>query len=55
MSSEADEKVLNGILGRSLLDWKLSDDAMHFTLDDGTVLIFSGRFAIAVYRPDVIH
>ena len=57
MTSEADEKVLKGILGRTLADWKLCDDGMHFTLDDGTILIFAGMFSIAVFRPtkDIIH
>ena len=51
MANEINEKVLNSVLGRSLAGWRLCDDGMHFTLDDGSVLIVEGDFAIAVFRP----
>lgn len=46
------EETLNGLIGRSLRDWHLGDDGIHFSLDDGRILIFAGRFAIAVLQAE---
>lgn len=42
------EETLNSLMGRSLQEWFLKDDGIHFTPDDGKTLIIAGRFALAV-------
>lgn len=51
------EDTMNSILGRCLVGWRMGDDGMHFTLDDGRMLIFTGVFEIAVYSAEdtVVH
>ena len=47
-SSLQNEEVLDGLVGRRLVAWHLGDGGIHFDMDDGKVVIFSGAFVIAV-------
>ena len=49
--NEPDEAVMDGVVGRTLTGWKQCEGGMHFTLDDGRVLIVAGSFVLAVFRP----
>ena len=49
--SDLDEAVMNGLVGRTLTGWQQCEGGMHFTLDDGRVLLFVGAFVISVFKP----
>ena len=57
MEPESNAEVLNGIIGRSLVSWHVGEGGIHFNLDDGRIVIFSGAFVIAVYAAEenVLH
>ena len=57
MANDADEAVMNGLIGRQLLGWSMQEDGMHFDLDDGRVVVIAGVFALAVFTPKsvVVH
>ena len=57
MNLESGEDTMNSILGRCLVGWRVCDGGMHFTLDDGRLVIFSGDFVIAIYSSEdaVVH
>ena len=44
-------------MGRTLKGWHIGDGGIHFDLDDGRVVIFSGSFVVAVYQAEenVLH
>lgn len=49
MNSEvSNEDILNDLIGKSIVDWHMGDGGIHFDMDDGKVVIFSGAFVIAV-------
>ncbi len=54
---DVNEDVMNGILGRALVDWESRENSMLFTLDDGRTVAVIGSFAIQVFkaRQPVIH
>lgn len=43
---------MNGLMGRTLKGWHLGEEGMHFDLDDGRTVIFSGVFVIAVMNAE---
>ena len=53
----SNDALLNGLMGRALVNWHVGDGGMHFALDDGRIVIFSGVFAIAVMQAEenVLH
>lgn len=51
MNEEADE-VLDSIKNAVILSGELSEDGLHFYLDDGRVIVFYGQFILGVARPD---
>ena len=57
IQQDTNEVLLDSIKGRKLVDWHIGDGGIHFDLDDGKVVIFSGAFVIAVMcaENEVLH
>ena len=36
------EEVIPSLVGRTVSDWKVDNDGLHLTMNDGTVLIVMG-------------
>lgn len=57
MSETTNDESLDSLMGRSIVEWSLCDEGMHFTLDDGRSVIFAGAFVIGIYAAEdaVVH
>ncbi len=50
--SDAESEVMEGILGHVISKYQVTPEGMHFFLDDGRIVLFSGTFFIAVYSAE---
>ncbi len=58
MSQEAsslDEAVLDSITGHAIVQWHMGEGGMHFTLDDGRVLIIVGAMGVLSAEQTTVH
>ena len=53
---DTDNEVMSSIVGRSIQQYWITPEGLHFNLDDGRVVVFAGNFVVAVvhqYEPTV--
>lgn len=55
MADEIYEDVMNSLIGRTILEWSMGDDGLHFRMSDGRIAIFGGAFYIAVVDEKTVH
>jgi hypothetical protein len=52
---QINEDVLDSLVGHAISTYEPGDGGMHFTLDDGRVVAFTGTFIVAVFLPEDTH
>ena len=49
---DSDNEVMSSIVGRSIQQYWITPEGLHFNLDDGRVVIFVGQFIVSVAMLD---
>lgn len=44
------EELMEAVMGQRIVYGEETDDGMHFNLEDGRVLIFTGEFVVSIYN-----
>lgn len=50
MSEE--ESIIESLRGAVIAEGSLTDEGLHFVLEDGRIVVFAGSFILGVARPD---
>lgn len=46
---------MDSLIGRTITDWSLGDEGLHFHMSDGRIAVIVGMFYMAVLDEKTLH